>query len=774
MDASTFYRKRAGGLQTRVPPVESDDSCLSDSDNSDEDFRLTADDESSSDEDPHSSHDAPASMSATGPSRQSAATARRRRPKVVWETVQQCKSAKDTPIWQGALLGVDEAREPIQYFRDFFDADLLDVIVQQSNLYCTQNNPNNALKLDQNELEQFIGTLVYMSIVHVPRSRMYWSSECRVVQVADVMSRDRWGEIKKFIHFNDNSSMAANSDDKLFKIRPIVDSLLQKFQVLPQDQMLCVDEQMVPFKGRSSLKQYIPKKPHKWGYKIFVLCDTKGLVHSFDIFTGKIDPVPGEPDIGASGNIVLKLAQVIHGAINHLLYFDNWFSSLDLFAALANKGIPALGTVQQSRLQGCSFSTNAEMKKKGRGTLEEKQAVVDGAEMRAVKWFDNRGVIVASTFASAQPVSNVERWDRKLKKRVSVECPSMISLYNKFMGGVDALDALIAYYRIQIRSKKYYHRFFFHLVDMVIVNSWLLYRRDCDSLGVPRKQQKDLLAFRTSIAQALCMQGKDMSRKKRGRPSSDVEREFHRKKHRGPAKAIPTLEVRSDAGPAFESQLIRELCTVYRCRKIRTTPYRPQGNGAYQSWGVDGSWDTGGAGEWLHAHRQRLQEAIKVVKQQAGLRQEQDQRRCNRRVRGLPLLPGERVLVRNFRRRAKGKLGPYWDPHPQVVVCQPDPQGPVYKVRPEGGEGPIRILHRCHLRCCPPGCNPRPPEIVGERVGRAGQGVVPRSEGRVLGWPEPVLTQEDWEMQESGSSGPRTEGPAAPFTAPGREAQLAE
>lgn len=238
-----------------------------------------------------------------------------------------------------------------------------------------------------------------------------------------------------------------------------------------------------------------------------------------------------------------------------------------MFVALANNGIPALGTVRQNRLQGCTFTADGEMKKKGRGTFEEKQAVVEKVEIRAVKWFDNRGVIVASTFASAQPVSTVERWDRKQKKRMTVECPNIISLYNKFMGGVDALDALIAYYRIHIRSKKYYHRFFFHFVDMAIVNSWLLYRRDSESLNIPKKKQRDLLSFRTSVAQALCMQGKDLSKKKRGRPSSDLERDFERKRHRGPAKAIPAQEVRADAvghWPVVESS--RQRCKLPNCR----------------------------------------------------------------------------------------------------------------------------------------------------------------------------------------------------------------
>uniref|UniRef100_A0A3B3SQ04 PiggyBac transposable element-derived protein domain-containing protein n=1 Tax=Paramormyrops kingsleyae TaxID=1676925 RepID=A0A3B3SQ04_9TELE len=513
MKPSMFYGKCASAQHhVKAPPDNSEDSCLSDSAGSDEEYVPKPGDEESSSESDRGSSESDRSERDRGSSDEEVAST-----------------------------------SPVDYFRQFFDTELLRHIVNQSNLYCTQENPNHALTLDQKELEQFIGTVLYMSVIRLPRSRIYWSNACRVEQVADVMPRDRWEEIKHFLHLSDNT--APNNSDKLFKIRPLIDSLLPKFQALPQDQMLSIDEQMVPFKGRSVLKQYIPKKPYKWGYKIFVLCDTKGLVHSFDVYAGKSDPPPGSADIGASGNVVLKLAQVIEGSVNHLLFFDNWFSSLDLFVALANRGIPALGTVRQNRLQGGNFSKDKELKKKGRGTFEEQQAVVDGVEVRAVKWFDNRGVIVASTFASAQPVSFIERWDRKERMKVSVKCPSIITLYNKFMGGVDALDALIAYYRIHIRSKKYYHRFFFHFVDMVVVNGWLLYRRDCDSMNVPRKKQKDLLAFRLSIAQALCMQGKDLL-----------------KQRRGPTKAIPTQDVRADAvghWPKIDS--VRQRCKLPKC-----------------------------------------------------------------------------------------------------------------------------------------------------------------------------------------------------------------
>jgi len=95
------------------------------------------------------------------------------------------------------------------------------------------------------------------------------------------------------------------------------------------------------------------------------------------------------------------------------------------------------------------------------------EITIDRIPIRAVKWFDNRPV-VASTFAKAAPVGSVERFDRKTKQTISVQYPNIVKQYNGFMGGVDTLDAYLAYYRTQIQSKKYYLRFFFIFV------TWLL------------------------------------------------------------------------------------------------------------------------------------------------------------------------------------------------------------------------------------------------------------------------------------------------------------
>ena len=53
---------------------------------------------------------------------------------------------------------------------------------------------------------------------------------------------------------------------------------------------MAVDESMVPFKGRSSMEQYMPIKPVKRGYKVWCLAESRnGFVSQFDIYSGGSD-----------------------------------------------------------------------------------------------------------------------------------------------------------------------------------------------------------------------------------------------------------------------------------------------------------------------------------------------------------------------------------------------------------------------------------------------------------------------------------------------------
>ena len=65
------------------------------------------------------------------------------------------------------------------------------------------------------------------------------------------------------------------------------------------------------------------------------------------------------------------------------------------------------------------------------------------------------------------------------------------------------MDMLISLYRISIRSKKYYIKIIFHLIELSIVNAWLLYRRHCHQSRLPKKEILSLLQFRVEVAEAL-------------------------------------------------------------------------------------------------------------------------------------------------------------------------------------------------------------------------------------------------------------------------------
>lgn len=90
---------------------------------------------------------------------------------------------------------------------------------------------------------------------------------------------------------------------------------------------------------------------------------------------------------------------------------------------------------------------------------------------------DSRSVLMATTSSGARPLISVRRWDKKAKNYINVNCPNTVASYNTSMGGVDLADRLISYYRINIRTKKWPTRVFWHMVDVALCNSWVLYKK---------------------------------------------------------------------------------------------------------------------------------------------------------------------------------------------------------------------------------------------------------------------------------------------------------
>lgn len=134
------------------------------------------------------------------------------------------------------------------------------------------------------------------------------------------------------------------------------------------------------------------------------MASKSGIVHDFEVYVGKGE-VPTQ-NLGISGDIVVRLAEVIPRNQNYKLFTDNWFTSHALLCELDRIGIMAAGTVKENRCGRCPFITTKEMMNLDRGTYDIK--VDRDNNIVACKWFDNKVVCLISTFAAEEPVTNVE------------------------------------------------------------------------------------------------------------------------------------------------------------------------------------------------------------------------------------------------------------------------------------------------------------------------------------------------------------------------------
>ena len=292
------------------PELSEDSDLSSESDESiylsDSEVDLSESEESPPDSDFSESDDEPAVKQPAQP--QQGPSKKTRQQPLKWKIAKNSDVIlKDIPFTGNPPLQVLPLQEPIDYFRDIISDEVIARIVEESNTYAAQVDIDKPLNLTSDKLEQFIGILLLLSVVKMPATRDYWERFLQYDHIASIMSIRRFERIKRFLHCNDNEKMDKDFPDKLFKIRPLIDTLKERFHLIAPTELLCIDEQMVPFKGRSTLKQYNPQKPKKWGYKFYVLTNPDGLIYDFVVHTGTIDVCPGQPDLQASGNIVMQL-----------------------------------------------------------------------------------------------------------------------------------------------------------------------------------------------------------------------------------------------------------------------------------------------------------------------------------------------------------------------------------------------------------------------------------------------------------------------------------
>lgn len=334
-------------------------------------------------------------------------------------------------------------------FAFYFDDDVPDMLVLETNRYAHQMNKPGCYDHSKDEVKAFFGIPLLMSVNPSHHFYLYWSSDLffNVPEISKLMTFKRFQSVLNCLHVSDNSKQekkGKEDHDHLAKIRPLITALNVRFaQHYTPSAHQVVDENMIPFKGRSSLKEYLPMKPIKRGYRVWCRADSDpGYLMQFQVYEGSDASWPAERALGE--HVGLSLAENIqHGA---QLYFDNYFTTTRLMKNLTEKGVLAAGTLRSNRKDLPPEIKAKKKLKKGEHMWRLKGAVT------AYQWKDNKHVHAMFNFHS--PVEVVEV-NRKLSSGaiVSVTCPKVISDYNAWMGGVNRFDQKRKAYPADHRSK---------------------------------------------------------------------------------------------------------------------------------------------------------------------------------------------------------------------------------------------------------------------------------------------------------------------------------
>ena len=242
---------------------------------------------------------------------------------------------------------------------------------------------------------------------------------------------------------------------------------------------------------------------------------------------------------------------------DHHVYMDNYYTSPALFLEMAQNGFEACGTARVNR-QGMpeewKISRKGKSVKMNKGDVRTKKL----DRVMALQWQDKRVITMLTTIHDDQMISKKRRSRFGKDNEENVDKPLCIEEYNKHMGGVDRSDQLLSYYGFIHKTLKWSNRASFHLLDLAIVNSYILYK-----LSHQGKKHKSHAQYRIDIANSLLLEA--------GHTTMEENEELQSPHNRLTGRHFPSkLPLRASG---LKSQRECVVCSFKKGRKRKTTTY---------------------------------------------------------------------------------------------------------------------------------------------------------------------------------------------------------
>ena len=229
-----------------------------------------------------------------------------------------------------------------------------------------------------------------------------------------------------------------------------------------------IDESMIKFKGKSSIKQYLPLNPIKRDYKVWCLCEPiTGYLFNYQIYLGK-EETSGK-GIPLGERVVFNLISGHNFQGKHLC-FDNFFISLRLLENLKLHNIKACGTIRPDRA-----GIPSDFAKKSRMQRGDCKSIITSNSIIFI-WMDTKHAFLGSNYHKENEIVSLSR---RLQngQRSTTACPTAIKDYNQFSHGVDLFNQRISCYNLDRKSKRNWLRIFIYFLNASIFNSFICYNQ---------------------------------------------------------------------------------------------------------------------------------------------------------------------------------------------------------------------------------------------------------------------------------------------------------
>ncbi|XP_050312885.1 piggyBac transposable element-derived protein 4-like [Anthonomus grandis grandis] len=391
----------------------------------------------------------------------------------------------------GLLVNVN-SNEPIDYFNIMAPDVFFDMLCSRANNHAIdlislgrgdEARITRWVDVTPKEMRTFLGLLFHMGTIKINRMNDYWKKNYlfNLTCFSSFMSRNRFLLILRSLQFENTDSNEPRT--QLGKIMPLINYYNNKMvEIYYPTNELSIDESMVLWRGRLKFRQYVKGKRHKFGIKLYVLCEPKGIPLKMLVYAGSADTeLSGERH---TEKVVLALmAEKLDNG--HSLYMDNFYNSVKLAEELLTRKTYVTGTLRSNRKGNPQEIIKKKLKKGELVVQHNSQGIC------VVKWKDRREILaISSQYGGQLEKVTTQRGQEKLK-------PAMINKYNQFMAGVDHCDQMLSYYSCEHKTLIWYKKLAIHIFQMMLLTSFYLYKQ-----GHPNNK-KNLYDFRLSIIEKL-------------------------------------------------------------------------------------------------------------------------------------------------------------------------------------------------------------------------------------------------------------------------------